>query len=162
MQEDWSSYTETHHTSYRTESDKGSSGNGYDGYKTEFAENEKLILRSVDYEKQHNGFNTTDGLYFVITSHSLTITLNDHNFDNCQAIVDEAAAKNAVTEYIYTIINDGYTISSIEWGSLLLKYDDDNLVLNCSTTIYYTVRDNLGKEHVEESYYAFDVDIPDS
>lgn len=161
MQEDWSSYQEIHDTSYTTESEKGVSGHGYDGFKTEFAENEKLTLRSLTYRKQHNGFNTTDNIHFVITSHSVSISLNNHDFDNCQAVVDEEAVKNAVTEYIYANVNDGYTLVNIEWSNMTLIYKEDNLVLICSTTIHYTVKDKLGKDRADEGSYTFIVDIPD-
>ena len=161
-QENWSVYQEIHHTSYTTASDKGVSGDDYDGFKAEFAENEKLTLRSLEYRKQHNGFNTTDCIHFVITSHSVSIALNEHNFDNCQAVVDEEAVKNAVSKYIYANVNDGCALVNIEWGSMTLKYEEDNLVLNCSTIVRYTVKDKLGKDQAHEGSYIFSVDIPDT
>lgn len=164
VQEDWDSYEEEHSTDYSIVGEKGVSGRGCAGFKTEFAENEELDGRDITYRKSHAGIYTTDRILFQVgfSTNTLWFSLNEHRFDNCTVVVDEKAVQKAVTDFIYANLKEGYTLVSIEWSGKGLRYEKDNLTLSYSATISYTKKSKSGVDIPGEDYYIFSIDIPDA
>ena len=156
MQEDWSTYQESHLTSY----EKGGSHKSCKIFKADFAEDELLEERRINYRKKYLGTNTSDNFncYIDFEWNKITIQFSRHKFDNFTTDIDIEAARKAASDYIQAHMLEGFTFNNVIWANEMLQYEEDNLILYYLAEIHYT--DTINGED-GACLYQIVVDIPD-